>query len=123
MMTDQTGDSRGGHPRSRIGRRLIVLGALSVLVLAIPGLRSAADELLVGVVTLIALFGLLGLLALAIAWRVARRHPVADVLVAAWLLRRHERRQQRIVDARSWSRVEQPYEDRTWPPGPRPPRW
>ena len=102
MVSNRPGDTRGGHPRSRIERRLVVLGIATVLVLVIPGLRSATVQLLVGIVTLVALLGLLAVLALAIAWRVARRHPVADVLLATWLLRRHERRQQRIVDARSW---------------------
>jgi hypothetical protein len=100
-----------------------VFGIATVLVLVIPGLRSAAVQLLVGIVTLVALLGLLAVLALAIAWRVARRHPVADLLVATWLLRRHERRRQQIVDARAWLKERPAHEARSWTPGTRTRRW
>lgn len=116
MVSGQPGDQGGGQPRSRsrIERRLVVLGIASVLVLAIPGLRSAAEQLLVGIVTLVALVGLLAVLVLVIAWRVARRHPAADLLVGAWLLRRHERRQQQRVDARNWYGGQRPYDAWSW---------
>lgn len=123
MVSNRPGDTRGGHPRSRIERRLVVFGIATVLVLVIPGLRSAAVQLLVGIVTLVALLGLLAVLALAIAWRVARRHPVADLLVATWLLRRHERRRQQIVDARAWLKERPAHEARSWTPGTRTRRW
>jgi hypothetical protein len=122
MSSECTEGSRGDR-RAQSERRLVVLGVVTVLVVAVPELRAAAIQLLVGVVTLLVLLGLLGVLALAVAWRVARRHPVADLVVGAWLLRRHERRQQQVVDARSWSRVEQPYETRSWPSGSRARRW
>ena len=116
MVNDQTGDRRGGlsRSRSRIERRLVVLDIASVLVLTIPGLRSAAEQLLVGIVTLAVLLGLLAVLVLVVAWRVARRHPVADLLAGAWLLRRHERRQHQSVDARSWYGAPRPYDARSW---------
>lgn len=123
MVSNRPGDTRGGHPRSRIERRLVVLGIATVLVLVIPGLRSAAVQLLVDIVTLVALLGLLAVLALVIAWRVARRHPVADLLVGAWLLRRHERRQQRIAEARSWRSAWPHEEAQSWTPRSRTRRW
>jgi len=123
MVTDRTGDLRGGRwwrSRSRTERRIIVLGVATVLVVVIPELRTAMVQLLVCIVTLVVLLGFLGILGLAVTWRAARRHPVADLLIGAWLLRRHEHRQQRILDAWSWPRAQQPYEDPGWsPPGAR----
>ena len=109
-------DQRGGRGARR---RLLVLGVATVLVVAIPQLQAAAVQLLVDVMTLVALLGLLGVIALAIAWRVARRHPVADLLIGTWLLRRHERRRRRMMDARSWPKVQQPYDSPSWTPGTR----
>ena len=125
MVNDQRRSRRGDHPRprTRIERRLVVLGVATVLVLVIPGLRAAVVELAVGVVTLVVMLSLVAVLALALGWRVVRRHPVADLLVAAWLLRRHERRQQQIVDARSWPETRQPYGARTWEAGTRRKGW
>lgn len=50
----------------------------------------------------------IGLVVLALVWRTVRRHPLADVVLGAWLLRHHERRTARRLgrfpppDARSW---------------------
>lgn len=123
-MSDQRGIQDGrSRFRSRIERRLVVLGVATVLVLVIPGLRSAAVQLLVGIVTLVVLLGLLGILALAITWRVARRHPVTYLLIGTWLLRRHERRRQRVADAWGWPRAQPPYEARNWSLGAQNRRW
>ena len=105
-------------------RRLIVVGAAVVLVVAIPGLRAALVDLLVGIVLPVVMLGLLGVLGLAITWRLVRRHPLADVLIGGWLLRRHERRQQRMVDARSWTEApaRSQGDPTTWPP-PDPRSW
>jgi hypothetical protein len=83
MSSEWTRGPRGDR-RAQSERRLVVLGVVTVLVVAVPELRAAAVQLLVGVVTLLVLLGLLGVLALAIARRVARRHPVAELAVGAW---------------------------------------
>ncbi len=126
MVTERPGDRRGvrwWRSRARMERRLIVLVAAAVLVVAVPGLRAAVVELALGVVAMAVVLGLVGLLSLVIAWRVVRRHPVGDLLLGAWLLRRHERRQQRSVDARSWHVARQPYEARSWETGTRKRGW
>ncbi len=126
MVTERPGDRRGvrwWRSRAPLERRLIVLAGAAVLVVAVPGLRAAVVELAVAVVTLGVVLGLVGLFALVIAWRVVRRHPLGDLLLGAWLLRRHERRQQRHVDARSWYVARQPYEARSWETGTRRRGW
>lgn len=125
MVNDQPCSRRGDlpHPRTRIERRLVVLCVATVLVLVIPGLRAAVVELAVGVVALVVVLSLVGVLALALGWRAVRRHPVADLLVGTWLLRRHERRRQQIVDARSWPETSQPHRARTWEAGTRRRGW
>ena len=107
---------RGPH-RSRRRRRLVLLAVLTVLVVAVPGVREAFVQLLVGVVVLVVLVTLVGLLAVVCIWRMVRRRPGADLLIGAWILRRHERRRQ-VVNARSWSGLPpDPYGDpRSWPP-------
>ncbi|MDA8357855.1 MAG: hypothetical protein M0Z95_16545 [Actinomycetota bacterium] len=102
------------HSRSRIERRLIVAGTAVVLFVAIPGLRAGLVALLVGLVLLVVMLSILGMFGLVITWRFVRRHRLADLLVAAWLLRRHERHQQRIVDAQGWPKMQQPYEAQNW---------
>jgi len=92
----------------------VVLSVATVLVLVIPGLRAAVVQLAIGVVTLVVMLSLVGVFALALGWRAVRRHPVADLLVGTWLLRRHERRQQQRVDARSWYGAPRPYSARSW---------
>ena len=125
MVDDQRRSRRGDHPRPRrhIEWRLIALGIVTLLVLGIPGRRAAVVELAVGVVTLVVMLSLAAVLALALGWRVVRRHPVADLLVATWLLRHHERRQQQIVDARSWTETRQPNGARAWDTGTRRRGW
>ena len=124
MVNDQRRSRRGDpRPRRHIEWRLIALGIVTLLVLVIPGLRAAVVELAVGVVTLVVMLSLVGVLALALGWRVVRRHPVADLVVGTWLLRRHERRQQQIVNARSWPETPQPHRARTWEAGTRRRGW
>ena len=125
MVNDQRRSRRGDHPRprTRIERRLVVLGVATVLVLVIPGLRAVVVDLFVDLVMLIVVLGLAGLFALVIVWRALRRHPIGDLILGAWLLRRHERRQQQIVDARSWYGAPQPYEAQGWETGTRRRGW
>ncbi|MDA8356745.1 MAG: hypothetical protein M0Z95_10725, partial [Actinomycetota bacterium] len=122
---DQPCSRRGDlqRPRTRIEQRLLALSVATVLVLVIPELRAAVVEPAIGVVTLVVVLSLVGVLALALGWRVVRRHPVADLVVGTWLLRRHERRRQQIVDARSWPETRQPYGARTWETGTRRQGW
>jgi len=120
--TDMEATTRGWwRRRSRRQRRLILVGILVLFVAVVPGVRSALAELLATVLILLALVALLGLLAAMLTLRIARRHPLVDVLIGAWLMRRHERRHERrreVVDARSWSGCRpDPYEDpRGWLP-------
>jgi hypothetical protein len=79
-------------------------------------------DLLVGIVLLAVMLGPLGALGMAITWRLVRRHPLADLLIGGWLLRRHERRRN-AVDARSWPRVQQPDQARSCERGAATPRW
>lgn len=132
MANDQRspgGTRRTWRSRSRTERRLIVLGAVTVVVLVVPGLWAAVVELFVGALLLTVLLGLLGVVVLIGVWRVAERHPVVDLVVGAWLLRRRDRRrdrrQERIVDARSWQSIQQrqPYRIQAPPPDPRTWRW
>ena len=118
-MRHQPGDRRDDHPRPRhhIERRLIALGIVTLLVLVIPGLRAVVVDLFVDLVMLIVVLGLAGLFALVIVWRALRRHPIGDLILGAWLLHRHERRLQQIVDARNWYGAPQPYDAQGWETG------
>lgn len=116
-VNSDAGQASWWRQRSARQRRVIVLGLLFLLAVIIPGLRAALVDFLVAIVALLAVAGMLGVLAIGFTWRLARRHPAVGVLVGAWLWRRHERKLQ-VVDARSWPAASAGwYKDpSSWPP-------
>lgn len=103
--------SRGAYRREdeHVTRTLGVLGTVCLgIMLAARALPSAFPLLLfLGV----AVVGPLMLL-VALAWRLVLRHPVADMLLGAWLWRRHERQTPRRATGNPWA----PLDPRAWRP-------
>lgn len=84
--------------RDGLKKAAITTGAVVAGLVLLPVLAEVAAV----VVLALAVVAVLALLSVAGLWHVARRHPLLDVLVAAWLLHRHDRRLRRTIDARSW---------------------
>lgn len=96
--------------RDTLTKAAIVVGAVVATLVLLPLL----EEIVVAGALFLTAGAFLVFFALAVLWHVARRHPLADVLIAAWLLHRHERRVRRVIDAQSWSaRGTHPS---SWPP-------
>ncbi len=96
----------------------IVVGAVLVGLVLLP----VVEEIAVLGILLLVVGTVVALLAGGVLWQVARRHPLLDVLLGAWLLYRHERRVRRAIDARSRSVPSSrptswtPPDARTWRP-------
>ncbi len=100
--------------RDVLTKVVIIAGAVVAGLLLLPVLEEIA---VLGVVVL-AVGVLVTILAVSTLGHLARRHPLADLLIGAWLLRRHERRVRRAIDARSWL-TRSTYPSQWAPPDPR----
>ncbi len=98
--------------------RLLTLAATVLVVIFDRSLRDALVGILLGLVALAVVLIVLGVILAGLGLRMARRHPIFDMLAGAWLYRRYEyrqeqRRQRETIDARSWPPPQYP---RAWPP-------
>ncbi len=84
--------------RDLLTKAAVALGAVVVGLVVLP----VVEEIAVAAVLLLVVGACLALVTFAALWHVARRHPLADLLLGAWLVHRLERRMRRAVDARSW---------------------
>ncbi len=105
----RTGTSAGTR-KEALTKAAIVAGVVVAGLVLLP----VIEEIAVAGVLLLVVGACVTVFVLAVLWHAARRHPLVDVLIGVWLLRRHDRRARRAVDARSW-----PYRSPWAPPDPR----
>ena len=109
----RTGTRTGTRTETRkeaLTKAVILAGAVVAGLVLLP----VVEEIAVAGVLLLAVGACVTVFVLAVLWHAARRHPLVDVLIGAWLLRRHDRSARRAVDARSW-----PHPNPWAPPDPR----
>ncbi|MDA8317235.1 MAG: hypothetical protein M0010_19005 [Actinomycetota bacterium] len=100
--------------RAVLSKAAVVAGAVVAFLVLLPVLERIV---LLGVVVLAAGV-VVTILAVATLGNLARRHPIVDLAIGAWLVHRHERRMRRAIGARN-SSARSRYASPWAPPDPR----